>query len=502
MKNNGGNGNGNGSRRARARAARVERVVGLLMGIGALVAAASMARTEHVQMANAGLSVETMGPQWAVLISIVGLVLANAYFVGAETAIELLRPLHVKHLKETDGKRSERLQDLLDDQTRHVAACALGSQIARLGIVLLTLMLAPSLLTLLGDRFGWAPSFGNLLLAGLILMAPVGMVHLVFGELVPKSYAVLHPHRVAAMLYPVIRVSSAMFSLPAMGVAWLAGLLTSRFGGKATFSIPNAAEEEILTLVETAEESGEIESEERELLRSVFDFTDTVVREVMTPRVDLDALSVRSDPMEVVSVVRETGHSRIPLYEDTDDQIVGVIHAKDLLLAMLNGQAPNLRSLMRPPLFVPENKNLYELITEMRLQRTQLAVVQDEFGGTAGIVTIEDIVEELVGEIVDEYDYEEPAIVEVEGGWLIDGKTHVDDVKEAVGVQLDAGEFDTVGGYVFGLFGRQPKQDESVETDGVRFTVVETDGRRIARLLVVRLEQPAEELEPTEASRD
>jgi putative hemolysin len=292
----------------------------------------------------------------------------------------------------------------------------------------------------------------------------------------------VNPLRVVTVLYRFITAISVLFSVPAGLVTSLRHYFVSRFGPRAIEDGANLAEEEIKTLAETAHETGEIEGDERELLHSVFEFTDTVAREVMTPRVDLDAMPVRSDPTEVVKLIQESGHSRIPLYEDTDDQIVGIIHAKDLFGAMLNGKAPNLRSLMRPALFVPENKSLHELLAEMRQNRSQMAIVQDEFGGTAGIVTIEDIVEELVGDIIDEYDVEEPEIVEAAGGWLIDGRTHLDDVNETTGANFESEEFDTIGGFVFGLFGRQPKLGEQVEDDGWRFIVAESDGRRIMRL--------------------
>lgn len=442
------------------------------------------------------------GQLWAPILVMLGLMALNAALVAAETAMELLRPAHVKHLRETNDRKAERLQGLLDGRARHIAACSLGSHVLRLAVGLVVwLSVTPQVMAFAVDRFGIDSTRANEALTVVLLMVPVGFVHVILSELLPRSYAVLHPHRMAAGLYVPITMVSALLSVIAMTLTGIAGLITSRFGGKASFTVPNAAEEEILNLVESAEEQGEIESEERELLRSVFDFTDTVAREVMTPRVDLDALPARSDPMDAVRLIQDSGHSRIPLYEDTDDQIVGIIHAKDLLLAMLNGKAPNLRSLMRPAMFVPENKNLYELITEMRQQRSQMAIVQDEFGGTAGIVTVEDIVEELVGEIVDEYDVDEPDIVEAEDGWLVKGKTHVDDVGEATGKEFPSEEFDTIGGYVFGLFGRQPKLGQEIEADGVRFTVAETDGRRISKLLV-QLVSAAEESEATGASAE
>ncbi len=414
-------------------------------------------------------------------LGIILLLLAlNSLYTCAETALEVLRPVHVKHVKESNNTQSDRLQALMEGKSRFIGACIFGSHVCRFAMVLAGLLLVE----------GVAPYTANsLFLAAIAVAVPVLLLNLVF-EMIPKSYAALHPHRVSLRLFRFIQVSVVIFAIPAWLVSGLANLVTARFGAKASFAIANQAEEEIKTLVESAEETGEIESDEKELLHSVFEFTDTVAREVMTPRVDLDAMPVRSDPSLVLKVIEETGHSRVPLYEDTDDQIVGIIHAKDLLLAMLRSPATvTLRKLMRPVLFVPENKSLHELLTEMRLARTQLAIVQDEFGGTAGIVTIEDIVEELVGEIVDEYDTERPSIEAAADGWLVDGKTHVDDVDEAIGAKLESEEFDTIGGLVFGLFGRQPKLGESIEADGYHFTIAETDGRRILRLKIEKADR-------------
>lgn len=415
----------------------------------------------------------------AALLIILFILVLNGLYTGAEAALEVLRPVHVKHVREKSDRNADRLQDLMDHKTRYIGACMFGSHVCRFAMVLAGLLLVEGVAPYTSD---------SIFFAAIAVAAPILLLNLIF-ELVPKSYAGLHPHRVILAMYGFVRISTVIFIAPAWLMSGLANLVTSRFGAKASFAIANQAEEEIKTLVESAEETGEIEQEEKELLHSVFEFTDTVAREVMTPRVDLDAMPVRSEPEKLVQVIEETGHSRIPLYEETDDQIVGIIHAKDLLLAMLRSpKQASVRKLMRPVLFVPENKGLHELLTEMRLARTQLAIVQDEFGGTAGIVTIEDIVEELVGEIIDEYDTERPAIEKLPTGWLVDGKTHVDDVDDAIGAKLQSEEFDTIGGYVFGLFGRQPKLNETIESEGFCFTVAETDGRRVQRLRI----EPAE----------
>lgn len=271
----------------------------------------------------------------------------------------------------------------------------------------------------------------------------------------------------------------------------IANVFAKLGGGSASLRRSSTIETEIRSLVESGGVSGEFEEEETDLIHSVFEFKETVAREVMTPRSDLDSASIDINPYDLVELIQTSGHSRIPIFEGTDDEIVGIIHAKDLLVTMLRGKPVNLRSLMRPALYVTENKSIHDLLADMRHYRTQLAVIKDEFGGTSGIVTIEDIIEELVGEIQDEYDNEEPDVAATENGFLVEGKTNVDDVNEQIGSNFVSEDFDTIGGYVFGLFGRQPKAGEWIEDGDYQFTVVETDGKRIQRLRVENLAEMA-----------
>jgi putative hemolysin len=342
----------------------------------------------------------------------------------------------------------------------------------------------------------WANSgdvgFGGVVLIGVLVLAiPIVALNVVFGELIPKTYAVTHPVDTSLRLYGLVRFFNAIFSAPIAMFVTLAGLVTHRFGARATFAVANQTEEEIKELLEEAEEAGEIEEEEREMVRSVFEFGDTIVREVMTPRMDMEALSVSATLRDVAQLVEQTGHSRIPVYDGTDDNILGIIHAKDVLSVLANGEEASLRDIMRPAFFVPESKPLHDLLQEMRQHKVQMAVVQDEHSGTAGVVTIEDIVEEVMGEIVDEYDPDLPQIVPMGDGYLSDGKMSLYDVSEKVGVELESEEFDTIGGYVFGLFGRQPRDGDTIEMDGLKFTVRETDGKRIQSLWIERLPEEA-----------
>lgn len=457
---------------------------GAFVLVGIYLAADFLGSASHSLMLSSPVEDPTVALQtpWVDLtIAMVVLIVLNSLFVAAESAIECLKPHLPKFFKENnDLEKSRRLQKLIDRRPSFVSATTIGMQSSKFLLVLVALAASPRVSQLLGYS-----GMKGIVLGTLLIAIPLLIVNLII-ELVPKSFAALHPAKVGLALYRFITISTLAFALPAWVVTKVANLLTGRFGGSASFALANQTEEEIKTLVESAQESGEIEEEEREMLHSVFEFSDTVVREVMTPRVDIDALAVESNPDQVLAMIKETGHSRIPLFEQTDDAIVGIVHAKDLLMAMLSDEPVKLQKLMRAPMFVPENKDLHDLLREMRQTRNQMAIVQDEFGGTSGIVTIEDIVEEVVGDIVDEYDVEEQEIVPEGSGWLIDGRTHIDDVTKVTGFEAEGEEFDTIAGVVFGLFGRQPALGESIESEGYRFQVADTDGRRILRLKVDR----------------
>jgi CBS domain containing-hemolysin-like protein len=229
------------------------------------------------------------------------------------------------------------------------------------------------------------------------------------------------------------------------------------------------------------------DAEERELIMSVLEFTDTIVREVMVPRTDMVTLAEVASTDDAVDLVLESGRSRIPVTGESVDHVVGVVFGRDLLeLFDREAQASSVRRIMHEAYFVPETKPISELLREMQAKQQHMAIVIDEFGGTAGLVTIEDLIEELVGEIVDEYDEEEPMVVEADGAWLVDARLDVDDLAELVGIELPSDEWDTVGGLVLELAGRVPEQGEAFDHDGLVFTAHSVQGRRVAKVRVTR----------------
>jgi len=256
-------------------------------------------------------------------------------------------------------------------------------------------------------------------------------------------------------------------------------------------------EEEIQKLMDAGEEEGLINEEENEMIQSIFALGDTVVREIMVPRTDMAYVNVDATVHEVVSSIIACGHSRIPVFDGTIDNIVGLVYAKDLLRYWgMDESAVLLKNILRPPYFIPETKNLEELLHEFKKQRIHLAVVVDEYGGTSGLVTIEDLLEQIVGDIQDEYDLEEEWLVEdADGSVVVDARLPIEDLEEHFGIEIAREKFDTVGGLIFHLTGRIPAAGEEVETGTIRLTVLEADPRKISKVRITRLTEKVEEAE-------
>lgn len=322
------------------------------------------------------------------------------------------------------------------------------------------------------------PMYG---LSVVFVASATAFASVILGETVPRSIAITHAERVAMWVVVPLAVFDKIFFLPIVLVNFATRSVLRLFGIQMQRVAPVVSEEELRVLVEAGEEQGVIEEEEKEMIQSIFEFTDTIVREVMTPRVDMKCVPHDADVQEVIALIRKSGHSRIPVYEGTVDNILGIIHAKDLLQMCEGGKKVHLQEVMRPAYFVPESKRVIDLLQDLRRQRTHMAIVQDEYGGTAGLVTLEDLVEEIVGEIQDEYDVEPTTAVETlpDGSLIIDARMHLDDASELLKTTLESEEFDTLGGYVFGMLGHQPSAGETVIVDGWQLRVHALEGHRI-----------------------
>lgn len=424
------------------------------------------------------------------ILLILALILANGFFAMAEIALVSVRRTRIKQLVEEGNRRAKTVERLLEEPARFLATVQIGVTLVGLfasaagAITLarpLARMLAESGIPLIAAN----PTGTAVVLITLI----IGYLSLVIGEISPKSLALQHAEKIALWSAGTIMLLSYIAAPFVKMITASSNALVKPFGGRASFSQPVLTEEEIKMLVEAGEEEGVLEEEEKEMIHSIFEFTDTVVRKVMTPRTDMKTVEVNASVDELLDVIIKAGHSRVPVYEETIDNIVGIVHAKDLLRALHeNGKKVTIRDLMRPPYIVPENKKVDELLAEFKKSKIQMAIVVDEYGGTAGIVTIEDILEEIVGDIMDEYDVEEPAVTQIvdENTSIVDARTPISEINEQLGLQLPEEEFDTIGGFVFGLFGTQPQEGQKVEYNSLDFVVEKTDGRRIQKVRIIK----------------
>lgn len=468
----------------------------LRFGILALTASIGATWVLYGQSAPATPNAEPSGlTPIASFVVLLVLLLLNAYFSMAEAALTSVRRSWVRTLAEQKHRLAPYLIMFTNEPSRFLSTIQVGLNLLGFlaSAVAATNLAEPLHQILLPlERFtGWSMQGVSVV----IVASFTAFAYVIFGETVPRSIAITHAERVALATVAPLVFFDRLFALPIRGVNLTTRMVLKLFGIQMHRLAPVVSEEELRVLVEAGEEQGVIEEQEKEMIQSIFEFTDTIAREVMTPRVDIKAAPATAAPQEIIKLIRETGHTRIPIYKGSLDHIIGIIHAKDLLRYCETGGKFSLHEVLRPAFFVPESKRVVELLQEMRRQRTHLAILQDEYGGTSGLVTLEDLVEEIVGEIQDEYDAEPEPQVEAlpDGSLLIDAKLHLDDASELLGVTLESEEFDTLGGYVFGQLGHQPTEGETVRVDGWELRVHAIEGHRIRLVHAMRV---AEETPP------
>jgi CBS domain containing-hemolysin-like protein len=414
--------------------------------------------------------------QWAIVFV---LLIIAGFLAMAETSLTRMSRVKALALAEEGRRGSTALLKLVDKPENFLNPV--------LFLVLLCHLVMASLVGVLAER-----AFGP---AGVALAIAFEVVVIfVLAEAVPKTYAVQHPDRAALRVAPVV-YALARFPLVHLLSRGLIGLANVLVPGKGLKQGPFVSEEELLALADVAEEEEVIERTERKLIHSIIEFGDTVVREVMVPRPDMVTIEARASLNDAMELTISAGLSRIPVYEQGIDDIVGVLYAKDLLRAMREGKGDaKVRDYVRPPRFVPETKRVAELMPEMQKEKAHMAIVVDEYGGTAGLVTLEDLIEELVGEIVDEYDAEEAPVEPLpDGGVRVNARMPIDEVNELLEAEFPEGDFDTVGGLMLNLLGHVPSEGESVDADGHRLQAERVQGRRIGRVRISKLIPPDDE---------
>jgi magnesium and cobalt exporter, CNNM family len=436
------------------------------------------------------------------VVLILVLIALEALFVAAEIALVTVRRTRMEQLDDEGHRGARRVLRLIARPGRFLAVIQIGITFVAL---LAAAFAADSQTEGLRSFFESIPALAPYAsaLSLIIVTAIISLLTILFGELLPKTLALAHAERVAMAAARPVEWMGRLFRPLVWGLTEATSAITRLLGVKE----PNPSmisTEELKILVERGGEQGILEAEEEQMISAVMELGESRIHQVMVPRIDMVSVPVTASYDEVVDAIVQEGHSRMPVYEETIDNIVGLLYAKDLLPYLKGGaELPPIRTKLRTPLFVPESMSVDDLLHEMQRRRVHIAVVLDEYGGTAGLVSLEDLLEEIVGEIQDEYDAEEPMVERLsEDEARVDGRADVDELVELFGVDLaeeDAEEYDTVGGLVYHHVGGVPKVGDRVDLDGATLTVESTDGRRVGKVLAVRVHR---EPEPGEGVED
>lgn len=403
------------------------------------------------------------------IICLVILLLLSAFFSSAETALTTVNHIRIRTLAEEGNVRAQRVLKITEDSSKMLSAVLIGNNIVNLS--------ASSIATTLAIGF-----FGNV--GAGIATGILTILILIFGEISPKTLATIHSVKLSLAysgpIYFLMKIlTPVIFIINALALAFLKLLRVD----------PNATEkamteEELRTIVQVSHESGVIETEEREMIESVFDFTDSEAKEIMVPRIDMAFVHVDASYEELLDIFRDTRHTRLPVYEDTNDNVVGILNIKDLLLFQDHSNF-SIHDIMREPFFTHEHKNTAELLKEMQTASINLAIVLNEYGTTAGLITIEDLLEEIVGELHDEYDEnEEKDILALnEHEYIVQGSMNLYDLCDELNISLESEDYDSIGGYVLERLDHLPEEGECITTeDNILIRVNKMDKNRIEKV--------------------
>jgi CBS domain containing-hemolysin-like protein len=411
-------------------------------------------------------------PAWILLTILFFSLIVAALAASAETSMTSISRVRLKRLVEEKNPRALRIERLQRDPNAYLSTILIANTVA--------IIAASSAATLLGIRL-----YGEHVaqwLVGLVL----SLIVLMFCEISPKTFALQYSERVALTLVPLVAGATLVLRPVVRALTFVTNAIVRLIGGKAPIKGPFVTEEDLKMLVTVGEEEGVIEEEEREMIHGIFEMGDMRVREVMVPRTDLVAVAANQPVATAVELVSKYGHTRIPVYEGSLDNIVGILYAKDLLRAVKEGSQKSIKELARKPYFTPESKKVQDVLRDLRKNRVHMAIVVDEYGGTAGAVTIEDIIEEIVGPIQDEYDVGEEDEIQYlsPNDVVLDGRVSVDDVNDMLKLNLQGQEFDTIGGYVLNQLGAMPKVGDTLTIGNAKLVVEAVRGTRIKRVRI------------------
>lgn len=416
------------------------------------------------------------------IIFLVILLLLSAFFSSAETALTTSNRIRMRTLAEDGDKRAERVLRITDDSGKMLSAILIGNNIVNLS--------ASSIATSLAIKI-WG-SVGAGIATGILTI-----LILIFGEISPKTLATIHSEKISLAYSGIIEflmkiLTPVIYIINKLSMGFLLLLHVDPKAGEQQMT-----EEELRTIVDVSKESGVIESEEHEMINNLFDFGDAQAKEVMVPRIDMTFVNIDCSYEELIQIFQEDKFTRLPVFEETTDNVVGILNMKDLLLYK-DKEHFSIRDIMREPYFTYEHKNTAELLIEMRKSSISLAIVLDEYGATAGLITLEDLLEEIVGEIRDEYDTdEEDSIVQLnEREYLVLGSTNLEDLCEELDLNFTSEDYDTIGGYLIGLLDHLPEKNEIIITDDdVLLRVEQMDKNRIEKIYIKKPEASVSDTE-------
>ena len=417
------------------------------------------------------------------IILTIFLVLLNGFFVAAEFAIVKVRGSQIEIQIKSGGRMAKIARGITQNLDGYLAATQLGITIASLGLGWFGQDVATKLMLKMFSLFGLTITSPLIVdISHVAAFSFITILHIVFGELAPKSFAIQRPVGVTMGVSIPLNIFYAVFKPVIWVLNRFANLVLRMIGVQpALGNESHHSSEELQYLLEQGKESGAIDSNEHELIKNVFDFNERVVKNIMVPRTKISAVELTTSKEELLKEIIAEGYSRIPVYDDTIDKIVGIVHAKDILPLLVNNVDFALKDIIRKPYFIPETKKINNLMAELQQKRIQIAIVLDEFGGTAGMVTLEDIVEELVGEIQDEYDEEKPIVEKInQREFVINALAPIYDVNEFLPHDLpEDGDFDTVSGWLGDIFGKIPEVGEQKEANGYNITVLKKSEQNI-----------------------
>ena len=441
-------------------------------------------------VARAAAAFQFDAEAWLQLAILIICLILTALASATETALTSVSRIKLRNLAEEGDKKAIEIERLLSQPNTFLSTILVVNSVA--------VIVASSMATVLALRI--SATFGEL-----ISSIVISLVVLIFCEITPKTAALQNPMRVARAMVKPVR-GTAWLLRPVVGaLGAITTFLVRLTGGQVKHRGPFVTEEELRLLVTVGEEEGVLEEEETEMIHSIFEFADTTVREVMIPRIDMVTLESDATVDEAVDLALQGGFSRIPVYEENIDNIIGVLYTKDMLKQLREGHnSLPIRDLVRPAYFVPETKKLDDLLREIRQKRVHMVIVVDEYGSVAGLVTIEDLVEEIVGDIQDEYDREEKLYERIsEDEYIFDAKISIDEFNDVMGTELDDEDYETLGGLMYALLDKIPSVNDTITFEGLTFTVLSTRGRRITKVRVERKpvhhDKPGEEAEQRSA---